>query len=143
MLYRGVSLAMHEANEGRIKVNGSESSVTPLHDGSASYDGTFTYGGSVENAINAQHIETGLWGTAFISTTSDKNMAIYFATHDRELKRFPGVVYTIDPALFKQFGVLSGASQQPKHPEEREVSIAPETGDFIPPEVVVSVEFIS
>ncbi|MCQ3001419.1 hypothetical protein NLO98_16845 [Pseudomonas syringae] len=143
MLYRGVSLAMHEANEGRIKVNGSKSSVTPLYDGAASHDATFTYGGSTENAINAQHIETGTWGTAFISASTDKDVAVLFATHDRNGNWCPGVVYTLDPGLFKQFGVVSGVSQKPKHPDESEVSIAPEFGEFIPAEVVVSVEFIS
>ncbi|RAU54377.1 hypothetical protein DBY65_008595 [Pseudomonas sp. RIT412] len=133
---------MHEANNGLIKVSGSESSVVPRHDGLARYDGTFTYGESIENAINAQHIETGTWDTAFISTTTNKDVAIFFATHDRDQQRCLGVVYTIDPTLFSQFGVVSGTSQNPKHPDESEVSIAPGSGEYIPREVVIAVEFV-
>ncbi|QHC91824.1 hypothetical protein [Pseudomonas chlororaphis] len=142
MLYRGVSLAIHTASAGLIKVNGDKGEVTPLHDGKARYDGTFTYGNSEGNAVNAQQIETGTWGSAFISTTRDKKTAEYFATHDRDGNSIPGVVYWIDDTLFEQHGVIATESQQPKYPAEREVSIRPISGRVIPSEVIIRIEHI-
>ena len=140
MLYRGVSLAIHTESAGMIKVNGDQGEVTPLYDCKACYDGTFTYGSSAENAVNAQQIETGTWGSAFISTTRDKETAEYFATHDREGNKVPGVVYWIDDTLFERYGVVAIESKQPKYPEEREISIRPGSGRIISSEVIVRIE---
>ncbi|BBH35407.1 MULTISPECIES: hypothetical protein [unclassified Pseudomonas] len=142
MLYRGVSLTTHTASAGLIKVSGEKTTVTPKYDGKARHDGTFTYGDSIENAVNAQQIETGTWGSAFISTTRNKETAEFFATHDREGNVVPGVVYWIDDALFDRYGVIAMESEQPKFPEEQEVSIRPEAGVTIPSEVVFHVELI-
>ena len=142
MLYRGVSLAIHTESAGTIKVNGDQGEIIPLHDGKARYDGTFTYGASEENAVNAQQIETGTWGSAFISTTRGKKTAEYFATHDRDGNTVPGVVYWIDDTLFEQHGLVAIESQQPKYPEEREVSIRPSSGRIIPSEVIIRIEHI-
>lgn len=142
MLYRGVSLAIHTESAGMIKVNGDQGEVTPLYDGKACYDGTFTYGSSAENAVNAQQIETGTWGSAFISTTRDKETAEYFATHDREGNKVPGVVYWIDDTLFERYGVVAIESKQPKYPEEREISIRPGSGRMIPSEVIIRIEHL-
>ncbi len=142
MLYRGVSLAMHTESAGMIKVNGDQGEVIPLYDGKARYDGTFTHESSAENAVNAQQIETGTWGSAFISTTRDKKMAEYFATHDREGNNIPGVVYWIDDTLFERYGVVAIESKQPKYPEEHEISIRPGSGRMIPSEVIIRIEHI-
>jgi len=142
MLYRGVSLAIHTESAGMIKVNGDQGEVTPLYDGKACYDGTFTYGSSADNAVNAQQIETGTWGSAFISTTRDKETAEYFATHDREGNKVPGVVYWIDDTLFERYGVVAIESKQPKYPEEREISIRPGSGRMIPSEVIIRIEHL-
>lgn len=142
MLYRGVSLAVHKASAGMIEVNGDRGEVEPLHDGKARYDGTFTHGSSVENAVNAQQIETGTWNSAFISTTRDKKTAEHFATHDREGNNVPGVVYWIDDTLFERYGVVAIESKQPKYPEEREISIRPGSGRMIPSEVIIRIEQI-
>ena len=142
MLYRGVSLAIHTESAGMIKVNGDQGEVIPLHDDKARYDGTFTHGSSAENAVNAQQIETGTWGSAFISTTRNKETAEYFATHDREGNKVPGVVYWIDDTLFERYGVVAIESKQPKYPEEREISIRPSAGRMIPSEVIIRIEHL-
>ena len=92
--------------------------------------------------MNAQHIETGTWGTAFVSATTSRATAHYFATHDRYGGGHPGVIYGLDPALFDRYGVQALTSQNPKHPEESEESIVPTQGDTIPSEVIVEIEFV-
>lgn len=139
MLYRGVRLEMHRALEGRISPRGDQIEVVPRYDGTWSYDGTFTYGYSEDNAARAHHIENGKWGGCFVSTTRNYEVAKYFATTDAQGLSCQGVVYFIDDSLFDLHGVVSKSFDDPLYPEEEEVSIRASDAGDIPTSVIVDI----
>jgi len=119
---------------GQLSPSGSQPKVTPLHDGKIKYDGRFTYGESEDNAVRAQHIETGLYDGCYVSTTKDATRAAFFATSSYTEQ---GWVYVLDPSLFEKYGVTSKDLPDPLYPNEQEISIRASDCGPIPTEVIV------
>jgi len=137
MLYRGECLQTHKANQGEIRPKGNLSEVAPIHDGTITYDGRFTYGESEKNAVRAHHLESGKWGGCWISTTRDYERAKYFATSGNMSE---GVIYILDESLFAQEGVVAIEDADPHYPGEMEVSIRSVDCGPIPQSVVIACE---
>ncbi|WP_238877097.1 hypothetical protein [Achromobacter xylosoxidans] len=140
MLFRGESLQTHTKQGGAILPKGTEMRIHARHDGSARYDGKFTYGESEENAVRAQHIEGGKWNNCFVSTTRSLDRARHFATSGNLDE---GVIYSIDESLCERHGVVLVEVPDPQYPNEMEVSIRAADGGEIPQAVVVSIERVS
>ncbi|WP_370543321.1 hypothetical protein [Geobacter sp. OR-1] len=71
------------------------------------------HGESEDNAVRAHHIESGLYGGCFVSTTRNEKMARRFATYNEE----KGWVYIIDESLFERYGVISKEFPDPQYPD--------------------------
>lgn len=140
MLYRGEDWQTHIDNGGRITPKGNLIEVVARLDGSFLCDGKFNFGPSENNAARAQHIDSGKWGTSFVSTTRSHEQARKFATSSN-LKE--GVIYWIDEGLCAQHGVVLKEFSDLLHPQEAEVSIRAADGGQIPPEVIVRIEHVS
>ncbi|ROT45047.1 hypothetical protein [Pusillimonas sp. NJUB218] len=136
ILYWGVSLRMHQQNCGKLAPRGNKVSVTARYDGRASYDGTFTHGETETNTVHAHHIDSGLWGGAFISTAENLEVAKCFATSGGKER---GIVYVLDVSRFNDLGIIMRRVDGPKYPEESEVSIRASDGGNIPNEAIVDV----
>ena len=97
------------------------------------YDGTFTYGETEDNAARSHQIASGLYNGCFISTTKDLEVATRFATN-----QYPeeGWIYVINPSLFSKFGVSSREFYNSRHPEEQEVSIKANDCMYIPENII-------
>ena len=133
-LYRGVSKKIDFLLKGQLIPKGSQPKVISKYDGKIKYDGSFTYGESEDNAVRAHHIESGLYGGCYISTTKDKPRAAYFATSKYTED---GWVYVLDSSLFEMHGVTTKEYPDPLYPEELEVSIRASDCGPIPQSVVV------
>lgn len=143
MLYRGVCKRIYRATQGEIRPKGTESSLAPRYDGTATYDGRFTHGSTQENAVRAQHINSGTWNSCFVSTSRSRDFAFRYATTDMQ-GGVPipaeGVIYWLDEALFDEYGVIPIQVDNPLYPDEMETSIRAADCGRIPPEVIVKVE---
>nr|WP_295446522.1 hypothetical protein [uncultured Thiodictyon sp.] len=126
---------MDQAQGGLIKPRGNKKEVMARHDNKITYDGRITYGESEDNAARAHHIETGLYGGCFVSTTRSESRAICFATSDY---KEDGWVYVLAPDLFGAHGVTSKEYPDPLYPDEQEVSIRAEDCGVIPPGVIAN-----
>lgn len=132
MLYRGESLQVHVAQEGRIFPRGRKPAVVPKMDGTWYLDGRFTMGITERNAVRGHHIDTGKWGGCWVSTSRDYQRAFSFATHEGE-----GVIYVLDESFFADAGVVAFEDDELLEPHEKEVSIRAADGGEIPLSVVV------
>ncbi len=123
LLYRGVSKELDILNKGKLIPRGEKPELAAKHDGRIKHDGTFTYGITEENAVNAHHIETGLYDGCYISTTKNETTAIQFAT---KMYSKHGLV-VLDSSLFSKYGIVSIKSNKPLYPGERKFLFAPKT----------------
>ena len=133
-LYRGVSKQLDLDRKGLLTPLGSYSEVAARYDGKMRYDGTFVYGVSRSNAVRAHHIESGLYDGCFVSTTRNREKAIYFATTGYTES---GWIYVIDPDLFNKYEVESEKFSDPKYPTEEEISICAKDCQHIPKDVII------
>lgn len=135
LLYRGVNSELDKKCNGQLVPKGTQSKVAIRHDGKFTYDGTATYGESADNAVRAHQIETGLYDGCYISTTTDYKIAKMFATCDG---KNDGFIYVLDSELFEQYGVIQKKFENPKYPNECEISIRAEDCRIIPAEVIIA-----
>ncbi|MGE8268009.1 MAG: hypothetical protein ACN6PT_03475 [Stenotrophomonas geniculata] len=134
ILFRGVTKRTDEALNGVIAPHGSASAVAILADGGFLADGTATAGETVDNAARAHQIKAGLYGGSFVSFTTNREVAIDFATnHFSE----PGYVYVIDASDLAGHCVEAKSFSDPKHPGEDEVSLRHLHGGPIPQTLIV------
>lgn len=158
-LYRGVNIAQHERDAGRIlpRAPGRPFEHVFILDGTFRLDGSATFGPSAQNAVLAHQL--GLpdrpdLHTSGISTTPNFGRALLYATHTRDddggwTRRVAGVVYVIDRARLASFGVEAHAVADTVAelsvtvPDDDEVILhAPDNGE-LPTTVVVEVRAVS
>lgn len=130
---------MDEKNNGQLKPKGNKAEVAIRYDGKFQHDGKARYGSCIENAIHAHHIETGLYGGCYISTTTDFEVAKKFATSSGIEN---GYVYILDRDLFAKYSVDTYEIDNPKEPDEYEVTIKAKDCGCIPQEVIVEKKLI-
>lgn len=134
LLYRGVSKKLDFTLNGQIKPRGCKSEVTAFHNGKIKRDGTFTRGESEDNAVRAQHIDSGLYDNCFVSTTKNVTKALEFATSTYSE---PGWINVIDSNAFKDYEVISKEFSNPLYPDEMEISIRDKNCGCIPMGVII------
>ena len=129
MLYRGVNKTLDRENSGRLSPTGTLTEVTPLFDGKWELDGRFNLGASESNTARAHQIETGLYGGCGVSTTRSEEKAISFATQKYSVS---GYIYLIDEEMLENSNVTPYEFQDPKYPNEKEVTLIERNGDALP-----------
>ena len=139
-LYRGVSVLDDNENNGRLLPKG-ENSSTPVYFGQqgACFRAGYTFGSSEGNAVRAHQVETSMNNGCYISTTRCKNVARKFATIDGLVD---GYIYTLNPSLFSEYGVVSHTLPNSDDTGEYEVSIRAKDNGPIPIEVVINKELV-
>ncbi len=141
-LYRGVNVAQHRANRGRIfpKAPGPFEH-TFLADGTIRADGSATCGPSAQNAVLLHQLNQAGHPTAGISTTPHLEQARYYATWGGQ----PGVIYVIDRAKLPELGVREfivkdtvNALSLAAPADDEVILVAPGDGE-LPPAAIVEV----
>ncbi|QUM85458.1 hypothetical protein [Moritella sp. 28] len=140
-LFRGVSAEMHNRDQGRLIPKGENVEVTISrgdHDPDNNVvflrDGTLSRIPSETNAVRAHQIQSGMHDGAFISLSRTLKCASHFATQGGIR---PGVVYVINPELFEEYGVVPRFFDNPRYPEEQEVSIRDNDGSEISNNIII------
>lgn len=113
---------------------GSKVEAVARHDGQLENDGKFMFGPCQTNTARAHHIKSGLYEGCGVSTTRDEDMAVLFATKE---KTVDGYVYVIDENLLANANVDPYEFDDPKCPNESEVTLIEQNGGAIPDLVIV------
>ena len=139
-LYRGISVADDEENNGLLLPKGKHSStyVCSGQEGAVCGAG-YVCGSSEGNAVRAHQVNSGMNDGCYVSTTKNKRVAQKFATIGNLVD---GYIYTLDSSLFSKFGVVSYELPGSELTREYEVSIRSKDNGPIPKEVIVKKELI-
>ena len=144
-LYRGVTKEMHEMQQGRLIPAGKNiKTVMQRNDNDLEgvhfkRDGRYTRDYSEQNTIRAHHMKSGMHDGAFISTTTNYNVACNFATNNGLVD---GYVYVIDPGLFEKYDVTAKQDPDPMYEIESEVSIRSVDGGEISNKIIIKLDSI-
>lgn len=94
IVFRGVNFDLWKViNDEKVikpKGLGLDFEITFKHDGSIRYDGSATFGSSIQNAVNGHQISSDKFPTSGISTTPIWERAMYYAL--RGLNKGNGVI---------------------------------------------------
>lgn len=139
-LYRGVSVADDEENNGQLLPKGKHSSsfVYCGQEGAVCGAG-YVCGSSEGNAVRAHQVKSGMNDGCYVSTTKDKKVAKKFATIGNFVD---GYIYILDPRLFSKFGVVIHELLGSELTGEHEISIRSKDNGPIPKEVIINKELI-
>jgi len=117
-LYRGVSLAMFEAQQGRLLPKGSATQASFHYDGDITYGDGATHGPSLANAVIGHQKCSESHPDALLSFTTDFEVAVRYATAEHTRK---GVVFVVDRDLLEPHGVreaiVTDYAHDPKKPD--------------------------
>ncbi|NWF33138.1 hypothetical protein HH110_08775 [Stenotrophomonas sp. SAM-B] len=134
LLYRGVSKVLDSQNGGKLLPRGTKSEVAILADGEFLADGTFFASSTVENAARLHRKISGSHGGSYVSFTTDREVALQFATN-----RFSesGWIYVVDDQLLSAHDVIAWVGEDAEWAEEAEVSLSTKDGKVLPAGIVV------
>lgn len=133
-IYRGVCKIDDDKNQGELRPKGNFIEVEVTFDSSLRWDSDLTWNESEINTVLAHQNESGQYGGCFVSFTTDKSVAVKFATSNNMEE---GYVYVVDEELLPKYGVVSKVVSTPEHPDESEVSLRAQNGGVLPAEIVV------
>jgi len=133
-LYRGVSSRLDGELRGQLMPRGDKPAVAIRFDGKFKFDGTWTFGETINNAARAHRKESGLYGGSFVSFTRDVVEAHRFATSNFTE---PGWIYVVDESLLEAAHVIAWEAEDAEWSDEQEVSLSSKDGTEIPQTVVV------
>ena len=134
-LYRGISVLEDEDNNGRIILKGVNKTDVPEcgQQGVECGEG-YEAGYSELNAVRTHQYDSSMKKLAYVSVTTDYEIAKKFATFDNHIN---GYVYTIDPKLFLKHGINTFILESHDSNIEREVTLSTVNGGQLPDDVIV------